>query len=176
LIVPLCLCSSNLRRKTLPAPQGLALPPQRSPGRIWNFKRHAYSACSGDLRAREAVELFVFRVVREIGALTTSMGGIDGLVFTAGIGEYASEIRSRVCARCERFRFLQVRAALVIANLRLYFLSNTANIGPSDKRLPWRLSDGAYKLGALPPSRNRALGQFSPSRNRRAKASNDTSP
>src|SRR6266566_7872159 len=76
----------------------------------------------------------------------------------------------------ERFRFLQVRAALVIANLRLYFLSNSANIGPSDKRLPWRLSDGAYKLGALPPSRNRALGQFSPSRNRRAKASNDTSP
>jgi acetate kinase len=55
---------------------------------------------SDDLRAREAVELFVFRVVREIGALTTSMGGIDGLVFTAGIGEHASEIRSRVCARC----------------------------------------------------------------------------
>ena len=42
--------------------------------------------------------------------------------------------------------------------------------------LPWLLSDGAYKLAALPPSRNRALGQFSPSRNRRAKASNDTSP
>src|SRR5215469_14136869 len=36
--------------------------------------------------------------------------------------------------------------------VRLYFLSNTANIGPSDKRLPWRLSDGAYRLGALPPS------------------------
>ena len=56
------------------------------------------------------------------------------------------------------------------------FLSNTANIGPSGKMLPWLLSDGAYKLAALPPSRNRALGQFSPSRNRRAKASNDTSP
>src|SRR6266480_7144076 len=56
------------------------------------------------------------------------------------------------------------------------FLSNTANIGPSDKMLPWLLSDGAYKLAALPPSRNSALGQFSPSRNRRAKASNDTSP
>src|SRR6266478_1868060 len=55
------------------------------------------------------------------------------------------------------------------------FLSNTANIGPSDTMLPWLLSDGAYKLAALPPSRNSALGQFSPSRNRRAKASNDTS-
>lgn len=55
---------------------------------------------SDELRAREAVELFVFRVAREIGALTASMGGLDGLVFTAGIGEQASEIRSRVCARC----------------------------------------------------------------------------
>ena len=63
-----------------------------------------------------------------------------------------------------------------IADARLYFLSNTASIGPSGTMLPWRLSDGAYKLAALPPSRNRALGQFSPSRNRRAKASNDTSP
>src|SRR5262249_24646899 len=49
-------------------------------------------------------------------------------------------------------------------------------MGPSDKRLPWPLTEGAYKLEALPPSRNKALGQFRPSRNRRAKASNDTSP
>jgi acetate kinase len=32
--------------------------------------------------------------------LTASLGGLDGLVFTAGIGEHASEIRSRICARC----------------------------------------------------------------------------
>ena len=50
--------------------------------------------------AREAVDLFVFRTAREIGALTASLGGLDGLVFTAGIGEHASDIRSRVCARC----------------------------------------------------------------------------
>ena len=50
--------------------------------------------------AREAVDLFVFRAAREIGALTASLGGLDGLVFTAGIGEHASEIRSRICARC----------------------------------------------------------------------------
>jgi acetate kinase len=49
--------------------------------------------------AREAVDLFVFRAAREIGALTASLGGLDGLVFTAGIGEHASEIRSRVCGR-----------------------------------------------------------------------------
>jgi len=51
-------------------------------------------------RAREAIELFVFRAAREIGALMASLGGLDGLVFTAGIGEHAPEIRSRICARC----------------------------------------------------------------------------
>jgi acetate kinase len=55
---------------------------------------------SGDPRAREAVDLFVFRAAREIGALVASLGGLDGLVFTAGIGEHAPAIRSRLCARC----------------------------------------------------------------------------
>jgi acetate kinase len=55
---------------------------------------------SNDPHAREAVELFVFRVAREIGALTATLGGIDGFVFTAGIGEHAWEIRKRISARC----------------------------------------------------------------------------
>jgi acetate kinase len=55
---------------------------------------------SNDRHAREAIELFVFRAAREIGALTASLGGLDGLVLTAGIGEHAPEIRSRICARC----------------------------------------------------------------------------
>jgi acetate kinase len=55
---------------------------------------------SSDSRAHEAIDLFVFRAAREIGALTASLGGLDGLVFTAGIGEHAPEIRSRICARC----------------------------------------------------------------------------
>src|SRR5215467_6470875 len=55
---------------------------------------------SDDSHAREAIELFVFRAAREIGALAASLDGLDGLVFTAGIGEHASEIRSRVCACC----------------------------------------------------------------------------
>jgi acetate kinase len=55
---------------------------------------------SNDSRAHEAIELFVFRAAREIGALAAVLGGLDGLVFTAGIGEHASEIRARICARC----------------------------------------------------------------------------
>lgn len=54
---------------------------------------------SSDPRAREAIELFVYRIGREIGALTSSLGGLDGLVFTAGIGEHAPPIRAMVCAR-----------------------------------------------------------------------------
>lgn len=49
--------------------------------------------------AQDAVELFVWRAVREFGALTASLGGIDGVVFTAGIGENHAEIRRRICER-----------------------------------------------------------------------------
>jgi acetate kinase len=47
--------------------------------------------------ARLAVDYFVFRAAKEIGALATVLGGIDGLVFTAGIGENSPEIRRRIC-------------------------------------------------------------------------------
>lgn len=49
-------------------------------------------------RARLAVDLFVHRIVREIGSLAAALGGLDGLVFTAGIGEHAAEVRRRVGA------------------------------------------------------------------------------
>ena len=67
------------------------------------------SGFSGDMRtllasdrpeAAEAVELFVYRAVREIGALAASLGGLDGLVFTAGIGENSAIIRRRICDGC----------------------------------------------------------------------------
>jgi acetate kinase len=46
--------------------------------------------------ARLAVDYFVYRAAREIGALAAVLGGIDGLVFTAGIGENSAEIRARI--------------------------------------------------------------------------------
>lgn len=51
---------------------------------------------SAEPRAALAVELFVYRVVREIGSLAAALGGLDALVFTAGIGEHAAEVRGRV--------------------------------------------------------------------------------
>lgn len=47
--------------------------------------------------ARLAVDYFVYRVAKEIGALTAVLGGIDAIVFTAGIGENSPEIRRRIC-------------------------------------------------------------------------------
>jgi acetate kinase len=47
--------------------------------------------------ANEAIGLFVYRIGRELGSLAAALGGLDALVFTAGIGEHAPEIRRRVC-------------------------------------------------------------------------------
>jgi acetate kinase len=52
---------------------------------------------STDPRAAEAIELFVYRIVRELGSLTAALGGLDAVVFTGGIGENAASIRARVC-------------------------------------------------------------------------------
>ena len=66
------------------------------------------SGLSGDMRvllgspdpaAKDAVELFTFRIAREAGAMMAAMGGADGFVFTAGIGENAPAIRAAVAGR-----------------------------------------------------------------------------
>lgn len=66
------------------------------------------SGISNDMRALEAsdapeaaqaIDYFVFRLQREIGGLAASMGGIDALVFSGGIGENSALIRARVCER-----------------------------------------------------------------------------
>jgi acetate kinase len=51
-------------------------------------------------RARLAVDYFVYRAIKEIAALIAVLGGLDGLVFTAGIGENSPEIRERICESC----------------------------------------------------------------------------
>ncbi len=67
------------------------------------------SGLSGDMRAllaaeadhpaaREALEYYVYRAVREAGSMIAAMGGLDGLVFTAGVGENAAPIRERIAS------------------------------------------------------------------------------
>jgi acetate kinase len=70
----------------------------------------AISGISNDMRdllgrsepeARLAVDYFIYCAAKEIAALAAVLGGIDGLVFTAGIGENSAEIRNRICEACK---------------------------------------------------------------------------
>jgi acetate kinase len=63
------------------------------------------SGISSDMRAleasaapeaREAIELFAYRIGRELGSLAAALGGLDAIVFTAGIGEHSSRVRELV--------------------------------------------------------------------------------
>lgn len=55
---------------------------------------------SDDPRARFAIEVFVHQVARNVASLAGAMGGLDGIVFTAGVGENAAPIREAVCRAC----------------------------------------------------------------------------
>ena len=58
-----------------------------------------HAAASGDERARLAFDVFVHRLAKAIAGLTASLGGLDALVFTAGIGEHSPAVRSAVLTR-----------------------------------------------------------------------------
>ena len=64
------------------------------------------SGVSGDMRAveasnapeaKQAIDLYVYRISQQLGSLAASLGGLDALIFTAGIGENSAMIRRRVC-------------------------------------------------------------------------------
>ena len=68
--------------------------------------QHEGDAGERGARARLALALYVRRIVREIGALVAVLGGLDALVFTAGVGEHNAFVRERVC---RELAFLGVR-------------------------------------------------------------------
>jgi acetate kinase len=82
---------------------------------------------STDLHAKQAVELFCFRVAKEVGAMAASMGGLDALVFTAGIGENSPEIRELVAQQLE---WLGVKLDAAANSER------QVNISAADARVP----------------------------------------
>ena len=63
---------------------------------ISNDMRTLRSAAAVNAHAREALQMFAYRVLREIGSLAAALGGVDGLVFTAGIGENDAELRADI--------------------------------------------------------------------------------
>lgn len=66
---------------------------------------------SDRVEAQEAVALYVHRITRELGALAAVLGGLDAIVFTAGIGEHAAPIRAQVCAQAAWLGVRLVEAA-----------------------------------------------------------------
>ena len=60
---------------------------------------------NADQAAREAIDLFVFRAARETAALANTLGGLECLVFTAGIGEHSAPVRAAIC---DKLRWLGV--------------------------------------------------------------------
>jgi acetate kinase len=55
---------------------------------------------SDDARARFAIEVFCYRTAGHIASLAAALGGLDGIVFTAGVGENAAPVRSAICHAC----------------------------------------------------------------------------
>jgi acetate kinase len=55
-------------------------------------------AASANPRAKTAIDLYVYRIGREIGSLAAALGGLDALVFTGGIGEHHPAVRASICA------------------------------------------------------------------------------
>ncbi|RYF82515.1 MAG: acetate/propionate family kinase [Comamonadaceae bacterium] len=98
--------------------------------------REAEDSETGE-RCRAALELYVRRIVREIGAMASVLGGLDRLVFTAGIGEHNAAIRARVC---EGLRWLGVDiddAANAAHALRISAPASRVDVGVEPTNEEW---------------------------------------
>jgi acetate kinase len=105
---------------------------------------------SHDPNARLAVDYFVFRVTKEIGALTAILGGLDAVIFTAGIGERSAAIRDRICSSSAWLGIDMDPQANVSGDLRISRENSpvSAWIIPTDEELMIALHTGAV-LGRI---------------------------
>jgi acetate kinase len=87
--------------------------------------------------AKEAVELFVYRIGRELGSLVAALGGLDALVFTGGIGENAAVIRERVCRSAGWIGIVLDEEANARGGPRISHLGSAVSVWvvPSDENL-----------------------------------------
>lgn len=78
--------------------------------------------------AAEAVELFCYRVGRELGSLAAALGGLDVLVFTGGIGEHAAAVRAKVCGHARWLGVALDEAANIRGGPRIDASSSTVPV------------------------------------------------
>jgi acetate kinase len=113
---------------------------------------------SDDPHAKEAVALFVYRIGRELGSLAAALGGLDALVFTAGIGEHAPEIRHRVCTEAAWLGVELDEAGNAVGGPRISRAASRASawVIPTDEDLMiarhvWRVLNPAVGAAEAPP-------------------------
>jgi acetate kinase len=101
---------------------------------------------SEDPHAKEAIDLFVYRIRRELGSLVAALGGLDALIFTGGIGEHSAEIRSRICRNSAWLGLELDGSANAAGNKRISSLNSKVSAWkvPTDENLiiarhTWRL-------------------------------------
>ena len=92
---------------------------------------------SDDPHSQEAIELFVYRIGREIGSLVAALGGLDALVFTGGIGEHSAEIRAKVCRQAAwlGLELDDSANAAVVTRISMPYSRLSAWIVPTDENL-----------------------------------------
>ncbi len=84
---------------------------------ISNDMRHLErEARRGNRRAILAIDIFIYRIRKYIGAYLAIMGGCDAIVFTAGIGEHQSGIRRKICLGL--FRHLRIKPRVLVIPTR----------------------------------------------------------
>jgi acetate kinase len=92
---------------------------------------------SKDPRARFALDLFCYRVAGHIGSLAAALGGVDGVIFTAGVGENAAPVRSAICRACAWLglefdeaanRSQQTRISTPQSRVRAYVIKTDENL------------------------------------------------
>ena len=66
-----------------------------------DFRDLESAAGRGDERSQLAIDMFAYRVKKYIGAYTAAMGGVDAIIFTAGLGENSASMRAKICEGLE---------------------------------------------------------------------------
>ena len=112
---------------------------------------------SSDPRAGEALDLFTYRAVRELGSLYAVLGGLDVLVFTGGIGEHQPRMRERICSGAAWAGIVLDSAANTRGDLRISAPSSSVDVlvVPADEEIVIARATRDIILGLDPGSHSR---------------------
>ena len=96
--------------------------------------------------AKEAVDLFCYRIVRELGSLSAAAGGLDALVFTGGIGEHNAELRRIICEQAKWQGIVLDAAANARDDLRISAAESAVDVMVIPTNEEWMIAHHAQEL------------------------------